>query len=287
MSDILLISPDGMLGRAYTELLAKKNLAFDAVSYPQFDITRVEHVERALRPGLRMVINCAAYTDVDGAETHEADALAVNATGVQLVAARCKSIGALLVHYSTDYVFSGEGRSPYRVDEPLDPKNAYGRTKAHGEEAVLASAAEHLILRTSWLYAAWGKNFVDTMAKLGREQPTLRVVNDQRGRPTSARYLAQRSFDLIEKQARGIYHVTDGGECTWYEFASAIVSGTGGTAKVNPCGSDQYVRPAKRPAYSVLDLSRTDALIGPSRPWEENLAAVLRERELAASQGAA
>jgi dTDP-4-dehydrorhamnose reductase len=267
-----------MLGRAYCELFAKRNLAYEGVSFPQFDITQPEHVERALHAGIRTVINCAAYTNVDGAETNEAEALAVNATGVQLVAARSKAIGALLVHYSTDYVFSGEGAAPYRVNDPLDPKNAYGRTKARGEELLLASGVEHLILRTSWLYAAWGKNFVDTMARLGREQPSLRVVNDQRGRPTSARYLAQRTFDLLERKARGVFHVTDGGECTWYEFASAIVAGSGGKATVNPCTSAEYKQAAKRPGYSVLDLSKTDALIGPSRPWQENLAEVLRER---------
>lgn len=286
MSKILLISPEGMLGRAFCELFAQHNIAFETVSYPQFDITRAEHVERALHPGVSQVINCAAYTNVDAAETHEPEALAVNATGVQLLAARSKAIGALLVHYSTDYVFSGEGSAPYRVDEPLQPKNAYGRTKARGEELLLATGCEHLILRTSWLYAAWGKNFVDTMARLGREQPSLRVVNDQRGRPTSARYLAQRSLDLLEKKARGIFHVTDGGECSWYEFASAIVAGTAGKAKVNPCTSEEYKQVAKRPPYSVLDLSQTDALIGPSRSWQENLTAVLRERERAA-QGAA
>lgn len=286
MSDILLISPDGMLGRAFRELFAQRNIAYETVSYPQFDITRADDVERALHAGIRMVINCAAYTDVDGAEKNEADALAVNATGVQLIAARCKQIGALLVHYSTDYVFSGEGKSPYKVDEPFDPKNAYGRTKARGEELLLATGCEHLILRTSWLYAAWGKNFVDTMVRLGREQPSIKVVHDQRGRPTSARYLAERSLDLIEKKARGVYHVTDGGECSWYEFTCAIVAGSGGKATVNPCTSEEYKRPAKRPPYSVLDLSKTDALIGPSRSWQENLADVLREREIAA-QGAA
>jgi dTDP-4-dehydrorhamnose reductase len=286
MSNILLISPDGMLGRAFCELFAQRKIAFETVSYPQFDLTQPDHVERALHPGISQVINCAAYTNVDGAETHEAEALAVNATGVQLLAARCQAIGALLVHYSTDYVFSGDGSAPYRVDEALQPKNAYGRTKARGEELLVATGTAHLIVRTSWLYAAWGKNFVDTMARLGREQPSLRVVNDQRGRPTSARYLAQRSLDLVEKNARGTFHITDGGECTWYEFASAIVTGTKGKAKVNPCTSEEYKQVAKRPAYSVLDLSRTDALIGPSRSWQENLAAVLREREIAA-QGAA
>jgi dTDP-4-dehydrorhamnose reductase len=284
MSDILLISPDGMLGRAFTELLTQRKRAFTAESFPQFDITQPEHVERAVHSGIRYVINCAAYTDVDGAETREADALAVNASGVQLLAQRCRAVGALLVHYSTDYVFDGEARSPYRTDEPRNPQNAYGRTKARGEELLIATGCEQLILRTSWLYAAWGKNFVDTIARLGHEKPYLRVVNDQRGRPTSARYLAERSLELIDKKARGIYHVTDGGECTWYEFARAIVEASGGTARVEPCSSLEFPRPAPRPGYSVLDLSSTDALLGPSRSWQENLSKVIEERRAAGAR---
>lgn len=276
--DILLISPDGMLGRAISELLTQKQRAFAAESFPQLDITKPEHVERAVHSGIRYVINCSGYTDVDGAETREADALAVNATGVQLIAARCRAVGALFVHYSTDYVFEGEARSPYRTDEPRKPQNAYGRTKARGEELIEASGCEHLIIRTSWLYAPWGKNFVDTMARLGREKPHLRVVNDQRGRPTSARYLAERTLGLIDKKARGIFHVTDGGECTWFEFASAIVEATGGSARVEPCSTQEFPRPARRPSYSVLDLSSTEALLGPSRAWRDNLSQVLAER---------
>jgi dTDP-4-dehydrorhamnose reductase len=286
MSDILLISPDGMLGRAFRELFAQRNIAFEALSFPELDITKPEHVERALHDGLRLVINCSAYTNVDGAEKEEPAAVAVNAAGVQLLAQRCRKIGALLLHFSTDYVFAGDASSPYRVDEPRLPQNAYGRSKARGEELLVAAGCEHLIVRTSWLYAAWGKNFVDTIARAGHTRPLLRVVNDQHGRPTSARYLAQRSLALLDKRARGIFHVTDGGECTWYEFARAIVSGTSGTAKVEPCTSEEYPSPTKRPAYSVLDLSQTEALIGPSTPWQENLAAVLEERQVAA-QGAA
>jgi dTDP-4-dehydrorhamnose reductase len=226
----------------------------------------------------RVVINCAAYTDVDAAETHEADAMAVNATGVELLAQRCRSIGALLVHVSTDYVFDGDARVPYRVHEPRRPQNAYGRSKARGEELLLATGCEHLLLRTSWLYAPWGKNFVDTIARAGRERPSLRVVDDQRGRPTSAQYLAERSLALVEQRARGIFHVTDGGECTWFEFAREIVARSGGTAKVEPCTSAEFIRPAKRPAYSVLDLSATEGRLGVSKPWQDNLAAVLEHR---------
>jgi dTDP-4-dehydrorhamnose reductase len=280
---ILLISPDGMLGRAFDLLLTRSGVDFTSVAYPAIDISRPESVEEIVAARYKLIINCSGFTDVDAAETREAEANAVNATGVQLLAERCRTTGALLLHYSTDYVFNGEASMPYRIDHPRQPQNAYGRSKAKGEEFLLASGCQYLMLRTSWVYAAWGKNFVDTIARFGRERPELRVVNDQHGRPTSAQYLAERSLALLEHGARGIFHVTDGGECTWFEFAQAIVAQTGGTARVDPCTSAEYTRPASRPSYSVLDLSTTEALIGPSRSWQSNLADVLRARSEAGS----
>jgi len=267
-----------MLGRAFVSELRARGTDFGIATRPGFDVTRPEDVTRGIGAHTRCVINCSAYTDVDGAEMHEAEAHNVNATGVQLLAERCRDVGALLVHFSTDYVFNGRAATPYRTTDQRDPQNAYGRSKAHGEERLEASGCEYLLIRTSWLYAAWGKNFVDTIARFGHERPRLRVVDDQRGRPTSVHYLAQRSLALIERQARGIFHVTDGGECTWYEFARDIVAATGGTASVEPCTSAEYPRPAPRPAYSVLDLTRTETLLGDSRPWQHNLADVLRDR---------
>jgi dTDP-4-dehydrorhamnose reductase len=284
---LLLISPDGMLGRALVAALEARGQPFQAISYPELDLRDPDSVARALTraPKLRAVINCAAYTDVDGAETHEADATAINGTGVQWLAERCKSLGALLVHYSTDYVFDGKASTPYPVDEPRRPQNAYGRSKAVGEEQLEASGCEQLLIRTSWLYAPWGKNFVDTIAKFGMERPVLKVVDDQRGRPTSAEYLAERTLALLERGARGTFHVTDGGECSWYEFARAIVEGTQGTAQVEPCTSAEFQRPASRPAYSVLDLGRTETLLGPSRSWQDNLHAVLCARRAQGARG--
>jgi dTDP-4-dehydrorhamnose reductase len=273
-----IVSPDGMLGHAWQALLAKRKLSCAGGSFPQLDLRDPASVAQFVEPKFRVVINCAAYTDVDGAEKHEADADAVNATGVENLARRCRDTGALLVHYSTDYVFDGLATTPYKVDEPRRPQNAYGRSKARGEEALERSGCAYLMIRTSWLYAPWGKNFVDTIAKLASEKPELRVVNDQRGRPASAEYLAERSLALLEKDARGTFHVTDGGECTWFEFASAIVAATGGKARLQPCTSAEFPRPATRPAYSVFDLSRTEALIGPSRHWRDNLADVLAAR---------
>jgi len=283
VAPFFIVSPDGMLGRAWQTLLSARGIEFAAASYPELDVRDPSSVEHWIGPGYPTVINCAAYTDVDGAETREADADAVNATGVARLAERCRAVSALLVHYSTDYVFDGLATAPYTVGEARHPQTAYGRSKARGEELLERSGCAHLMVRTSWLYAPWGKNFVDTIAKLGAERPVLRVVDDQRGRPTSAEYLAERTLALLEHGARGTYHLTDGGECSWHEFATEIVRATGGGARVDPCTSAEFARPAPRPAYSVLDLAASEALIGPSRDWRENLADVVRARGSAAN----
>jgi dTDP-4-dehydrorhamnose reductase len=274
---ILLISPDGMLGHAFDLLLERRGLSADKVSWPAFDLTKPETVEPWMRSGVRTILNCSAYTDVDGAETNEETATAINGAGVALLASHAKRLGALLVHFSTDYVFEGDATSPYTTDHALAPLNAYGRSKAVGETAIRESGCEHLIIRTSWLYAPWAKNFVLTMAALGRDKESLRVVNDQVGRPTSAEYLAERTLGLIEKRARGTFNVTDGGSCTWYEFASEVMRLSGSKCRVEPCTSAEFVRAATRPAYSILDLSKTEALLGPSVDWRKNVAAVLEE----------
>jgi dTDP-4-dehydrorhamnose reductase len=276
MPEILLISPDGMLGRSYETLLRSRGLEFTGVSWPAFDLTKPETVEPYMKDGVRVILNCSAFTDVDGAETREAEATAINGAGVALLAAHAKRLGATLVHFSTDYVFEGDATSPYEVDHPISPVNAYGRSKAAGERAILESGCDHLIVRTSWLYAPWAKNFVLTMRELGRTKDEIRVVNDQVGRPTSAEYLAERSWALLEKRARGIYHVTDGGDCSWHGFASLVIAESGSKCRVTPCTSEEFVRPAKRPAYSILDLSKTEALLGPSRPWQDNVRDVLK-----------
>ena len=175
-------------------------------------------------------------------------------------------------------MFDGHAEAPYPVDRACDPVNAYGRSKRVGEEAVLASDGPHLLIRTSWLYAPWGKNFVLTIAKLAAERDSLRVVNDQRGRPTSSQHLAALSLGLLEAEQRGVFHGTDGGECTWYDFASEIARIVAPSCEVAPCTSDEYPRPAVRPAYSVLDLTRTESVLGPMPDWRENLAAVLALR---------
>jgi dTDP-4-dehydrorhamnose reductase len=272
---ILLIAPEGMLGTAWRKLLEAKDIPYRTASLPEFDITDPNAIKKFVTPDIGVVINCCAYTNVDGAEESEDMAALVNGTGVGYLAEACSQADALLIHYSTDYVFNGNATAPYPVDGPIEPCNAYGRSKADGEREIREHDCEHLILRTSWLYAPWANNFVLTIAKLAKEKESLKVVDDQRGRPTSAEHLAATTLKLIEEGARGTLHVTDGGECTWYEFAKVIAEHANPACRVEPCGSDEYPRPAVRPAYSVLDLGPTEAIVGEMSGWQENLKNVL------------
>src|SRR5690606_27313776 len=205
----------------------------------------------------------------------EARAHAINARGPGMLAARAAEVGATLVHFSTDYVFDGKGDAPYPVSHPIGPINAYGRTKAAGEAAVRAVTDDHLIVRTSWLYAPWSKNFVRTIARAATERDVLRVVDDQRGRPSSAEQLAETALALYHADARGTFHGTDAGECTWFEFATAIAAAVRPSCRVEPCATSEMPRPAPRPAYSVLDLRETEQRIGPRVDWRTALRFVL------------
>lgn len=282
MSRVLLVSPDGMLGRAFDALLSRRDgVELHHARYPDLDLTRPQtlSVIETVRP--EVVINCAAYTDVDGAESNEALATAVNGEGVGALASVCRAHGATLVHFGSDYVFDGHGTAPYAVDAPLAPQGAYARSKALGETLLRQSGAEHLYVRTSWLYAPWAKNFVRTIAKNARIRPELKVVNDQRGRPTSSEHLARTTLALLARDARGTFHVSDGGQCTWFDLAAEIVTqlGLSDRCVVHPCGSDAWPTPTQRPPYSVLDLSRTEALLGAMPPWQDNLRDVLDRLE--------
>lgn len=274
--EVLLVGCSGMLGRAWGSLLEQQAIAHTPLTRGELDITEPAQVAARVAPGARWVINCAAYCDVDGAEDQEAIATQINGHAVQLLAQRCFEVGATLVHYSTDYVFDGSAQRPYPLAAPQAPANAYGRGKALGERLLWQSGAEHLLLRTSWLYAPWGKNFVLTMRRLGAERPLLKVVDDQRGSPTSAQELAAASLRLLRSGVRGTFHVCDGGECTWYELARHVVELTGGAAELRPCGSEEYPRKAPRPSYSVLDRSRAESVLGVAVPWQKAVAEVLR-----------
>lgn len=265
----------GMLGRAVTEALARRGIEHDVVERDRLDLLRGETVATSIGPGARVVFNCTGWTNVDLAESQEDEATVINGSGVGKLAERCKQVGAVFIHYSTDYVFAGHASQPYAVDEPRAPLNAYGRSKAKGELLLEQSGAEHLLIRTSWVYAPWGKNFVRTILGAAQKRPSLRVVNDQRGRPSSAEQLAETSLRLLEAGGRGTFHATDAGQCTWFEFARSIVAQAGLECSVAPCSSSEYPSPAQRPSYSVLDLSRTEALVAPLVSWEESLARVI------------
>lgn len=276
---ILLVGDRGMLGRAFREQLTARVRTWQGFDLPDFDAAEPAQVAALFRQPWSAVINCAAYTNVDGAEEHEAAALRGNATAPRLLAEACTAAGIPLVHFSTDYVFNGRATTPYPTDAPIEPLGAYGRTKAAGEQAIRSFGGRHLIVRTSWLYAPWGNNFVRTMARLTRDKPALKVVSDQRGRPTSAEHLAASALALLDRGATGTLHVTDGGECTWYEFTRAIAEKLGHTCAISPCTTAEFPRPAPRPAYSVLDLGETEALLGPMPDWRANLADVLARIE--------
>ena len=265
--DTVLIGAGGMLGTSWSRALGADAMPLDV---PGFDLTRPEHMTQ-IPPSARLVINCAAYTDVDGAETDEERATAINGAGVWHLAERCAAIGATLVHYSTDYVFDGAGSAPYPVDHERAPASAYGRSKHEGERALEAAGADFLCVRTSWLYAAHGKNFVRTIAELCAQRESLRVVDDQRGRPTLACQLVSTTQALLAAGARGFYHGCDSGECTWYGFAQAIARRVNPACTVEPCATDEVPRPAPRPAFSVMDLSLTEAITGPIPSWNESL----------------
>jgi dTDP-4-dehydrorhamnose reductase len=275
----VIVGARGMLGRAWVELLAREGRDCVQLDLPDFDVTQRAQVEQVVLDDTKAVINCAAYTNVDKAEQDEAAATELNGTAVALLAEVCAKRSVPLVHYSTDYVFAGDATEPYRVDQPHAPLNAYGRSKAVGEAAIWKAGGPHLVLRTSWLYAPWANNFVRTMFKLTRDKESLRVVNDERGRPTSAEHLARTTLALLDQGARGTLHVTDGGACTWFEFASEVARIAGHKARIEPCTASEFARPAKRPAYSVLDLAPTEKLVGAMPDWHANLADVMARLE--------
>lgn len=276
---VLLIGADGMLGRAWRAACDREHMSCEAPELAALDLAKPRVVERLSLGGYSVVINCAAWTDVDGAEANEAEATLVNASGVGALARACARSRVLLVHYSTDYVFSGVAAAPYPVDAQVEPLNAYGRSKALGERLLVEAGGRYLVLRTSWLYAPWAKNFVRTIAALSRKRDALRVVDDQRGRPTSAEHLAATSLALLRKGAEGTFHVTDGGECTWYRLACEVVRLCGSRCAVSPCTTAEFPSPAVRPTYSVLDISRTEAVVGPLGSWQEHVADVVLRLE--------
>ncbi|MEV0420059.1 dTDP-4-dehydrorhamnose reductase [Streptosporangium canum] len=276
MSRWLITGASGMLA---TELLGRLQAAGESVlalRRDELDLRdgpAVRHLVSACRPDT--VVNCAAWTAVDDAETHEAEALAVNGHGVRALAEACERLGARLIQPSTDYVFDGTALDPYREDARTCPVNAYGRTKLAGERAVLEVLPETgYVVRTAWLYGATGKNFVRTMADLERTRPSLDVVDDQVGPPTWAGDLAAGIIELGRTgPPPGVYHVTGAGQTSWYGFAREIFELVGADPdRITPVSTKEFARPAPRPAYSVLGHERwSRAGLPPMRDWREAL----------------
>ncbi|WP_033261375.1 dTDP-4-dehydrorhamnose reductase [Amycolatopsis vancoresmycina] len=286
---VLVPGGSGQLGRDLAAL-ASPSVEVVAPGSAELDLTQTGQVlasvgalaERARESGsVPVVVNAAAYTAVDAAETDEERAFAVNADGPRVLAAACASRRVPLIHVSTDYVFPGDGSAPYEPSDELGPRSAYGRTKAAGEDAVLGSGASSWVVRTGWLYGKTGTNFVKTMARLESTHDVLSVVDDQVGGPTWTADLAAGLLELASRAAAGdgperrILHCTNAGAVSWCGFAKAIFGHLGADpARVKPCTTAEFPRPAARPAYSVLSpASWREAWLTPMRPWEEALAA--------------
>lgn len=275
---LLVTGAGGMLGRAVVESATRLGHDVRGATRAELDVTDAEATRQALlqwRP--RAVVNCAAYTDVDGAETDWQTAERVNVEGAGNVAVASSDIGARIVHVSTDYVFDGAKRVPWVESDPVGPLGVYGETKLAGEQAVAEANPGYVIVRTSWLFGAGGKNFVDTMLALGAQREELAVVTDQVGCPTWTGHLAGALVELAERPEQiGIRHIAAGGSCSWNELALEIFERAGIDCRVLPATSEQFPRPAKRPAYSVLGSEHRDPLVLPA--WQDGLAAYLAMR---------
>lgn len=268
-----------MLGQDMVARLRDEGHDVLAVDRDEVDITDPAAVLEAVA-GYDVVVNCAAWTAVDDAETREADAFAVNAVGPQSLARAAHAHGARLVQISTDYVFDGVATSPYAEDGFTAPRSAYGRTKLAGEWAVRAEAPDHLILRTAWLYGAGGPCFPKTIARVGAERGALDVVDDQVGQPTWTRDVVDLAVRLVDAQApAGTYHATSSGQTSWFEFARAVVTAAGLDPQiVSPTSSDGAARAAVRPAYSVLGHDRLSAAgVDPIGDWQQRWSVAAEE----------
>jgi dTDP-4-dehydrorhamnose reductase len=245
-----------------------------ALTRAELDVTDAEAVRAAINPE-DTVINCAAWTDVDGAEAHPEDALCVNRDGARNVAEAAGTV----VYVSSDYVFDGTKRSPYLESDPRNPVSAYGRSKAEGELATLSANPHSHIVRTSWLFGAGGGNFVATMLRLGSERESVRVVDDQVGQPTFTGHLAEALLRVADSKDFGIHHRSGRGQCSWYELARYVFEKAGVECRVEPCTTAEFPRPATRPAYSVLGSEREE----PSLPdWQSGVEEYLAARRIRA-----
>jgi dTDP-4-dehydrorhamnose reductase len=277
---VLITGAGGMLGRDLVSACRSRGHEVLAAAHSDLDICDTGAVDATLasqRPDA--VINSAAFTDVDGAEDDEVGAMKLNDECAAQLAAAAQRIGAKILQPSSDYVFDGAARTPYVESDMPSPISAYGRSKQAGETSVAVANPRHFIVRASWLFGVGGKNFVETMLRLGGEQPEVLVVSDQVGCPTYTRHLAGALAALVEGEEFGIHHAAGGGQCSWYDFAQEIFDQAGVECRVMAGTTEMLARKAPRPAYSVLGTERADPIALP--PWRRALAEYLVERRVA------
>lgn len=279
-SSILLFGRDGQLGTALSACLSPlgKLHAYDRAELDLTDLKQLEHTIAEARP--RIIVNAAAYTAVDQAESEVEPARALNAVAPGVMAEAARKVGALLVHYSTDYVFDGNADTPYKEEHAPNPQNIYGKTKLEGERAIADADGTHLIIRTAWLYSWHGKNFLKTILRLAQERGALKVVDDQTGGPTYAPLVAQATVKMLvnflaapDSGKTGLFHMTCQGEATWYSFSKKIIELYNKIkVKLDPISTADYPTPARRPMYSVLDNTKLARVYGIRLPhWEDAL----------------
>jgi dTDP-4-dehydrorhamnose reductase len=274
---VMIFGASGLLGKALMrEWSGDEVVGLSSAEADIRDANRVREVVAGARPDC--IVLSAAYTDVDGCEGNPALAFSVNRDGAIHVAEAAKSVGAKLIFLSSDYVFDGKKTSAYEADDARNPQSVYGRSKSEAEIRLLETLPDCCIARTSWLFGTGGKCFPDTILKLAASRPALDVVNDQRGCPTYSVDLARAIIELARKQSGGIMHVTNSGNCTWFEFAQQIVASAGLTTEVRPVSSQQMARPAPRPAYSVLSPTSLKSVGITTPPWQDALRRYLAER---------
>jgi dTDP-4-dehydrorhamnose reductase len=276
---VLVTGVSGQLGFDVVDALKAKGHEAVGVGRSELDITdesAVSSFVRNLNP--EAIIHCAAYTNVDAAETDQEGAYKVNALGTKYLAEAAKLVDAKMAYVSTDYVFDGAGTEPYEVDHPTKPLGVYGETKLVGEKLLRETLEKYFIVRTAWVYGINGNNFVKTMLKLGQDRKELGVVYDQVGSPTYTVDLAKFLVELIDSEKYGVYHASNDGVCSWHEFAVEIFQQAGMDVQVNPLTSEQFPRPAARPKYSVLSKKRLEEEgFTPMRDWKEALSDYLKE----------
>lgn len=284
--NILITGANGQLGHEMQRVAKESNDNYIftdvAEGYENLDITDLEAIRKMVKANnIEIIVNCAAYTNVDRAESDFDTANLINNTAAGNLATAMKEVEGTLIHVSTDYVFQGDRNIPCREDWPTNPLGVYGKTKLAGEKAIEATGCQHIILRTAWLYSQWGKNFVKTMQCLTASKDSLKVVFDQVGTPTFAGDLADAIAHIINTRQldkTGIYHFSNEGVCSWFDFAKIICELSGNTCDIQPCYSEEFPSPVKRPHFSVLDKSKLKSTFGIIVPyWTDSLKKCIKQ----------